>query len=199
MLAYCRKRKDSIDAVVVYALTRFSRNSTDHYAIGAHLRGLGIALRSVTEPIDDSPAGRFMEGILAAMSQFDNEQRAERTRVGLRASAQMGLKRPLGYLNAPRGKRGPSLAPDTERAPLIRKAFALCAEGRPEHEILATITAMGLRTEEGNRISKQFLAKILRNPIYAGWISYKPLGERYRGDFEALVTQELFDQDVASP
>ena len=196
MLAYCRKRKDSIDAVVVYALTRFSRNSTDHYAIGAHLRGLGIALRSVTEPIDDSPAGRFMEGILAAMSQFDNEQR-ERTRVGLRASAQMGrwvFKRPLGYLNSPRGKRGPSLAPDAERAPLVRKAFELCAEGRPEHEILATITSLGLRTEEGNRISKQFLAKILRNPIYAGWISYKPLGERYRGDCESLVTQELFDQ-----
>ena len=197
MLAYCRKHKDTTDAVIVYALTRFSRNSTDHYAIGAHLRGLGIALRSVTEPIDDSPAGRFMEGILAAMSQFDNEQRAERTRVGLRASAQMGrwvFKRPLGYLSSPRGKSGPSLAPDTERAPLIRRAFELCAEGRPEHEIVATITSMGLRTEHGNRISKQFLAKILRNPIYAGWVSYKPLGERYRGDFQPLVTQELFDQ-----
>jgi hypothetical protein len=48
--------------------------------------------------------------------------------------------------------------------------------------------------EEGNRISKQFLAKILRNPIDAGWISYKPLGERYRGDSQPLVTQELFDQ-----
>jgi hypothetical protein len=36
----------------------------------------------------------------------------------------------------------------------------------------ATITAMGLRTEDGNQISKQSLAKILRNPIY--WISYKP-------------------------
>jgi len=77
---YCRKHKDTTDAVVVYTLTRFSRNSTDHYAIGAHLRGLGIALRSVTEPIDDSPAGRLMEGIRVAMSQFDNEQRAERTR-----------------------------------------------------------------------------------------------------------------------
>jgi site-specific DNA recombinase len=196
MLAYCRKHKDTTDAVVVYALTRFSRNSTDHYAIGAHLRGLGISLRSVTEPIDDSPAGRFMEGILAAMSQFDNEQRAERTRVGLRASAQMGrwvFKRPLGYLNSPRGKSGPSLAVDTERAPLIRKAFELCAEGRPEHEIRGTITAMGLRSESGNTISKQFLAKILRNPIYAGWISYKPLGERYKGDFQPVVTQELFN------
>jgi DNA invertase Pin-like site-specific DNA recombinase len=73
----------------------------------------------VTEPIDDSPAGRFMEGIRVAMSQFDNERRAERTRVGLRASVQMGrwvFKRPLGYLNSPRGKSGPSLAPETERA-----------------------------------------------------------------------------------
>ncbi len=141
-----------------------------------------------------------MEGILAAMSQFDNEQRAERTRVGLRASAQMGrwvFKRPLGYLNSPRVKRGPSLATDTERAPLIRKAFELCAEGRSEHEVLATITAMGLRTEEGNRISKQFLAKILRNPTYAGWISYKPLGERYRGDFQPLVSQELVRRGAA--
>jgi hypothetical protein len=104
------------------------------------------------------------------------------------------FKRPLGYPSSPRGKSGPSLAPDTERASLIRKAFELCAEGRPEHEIVATITSMGLRTEHGNRISKQFLAKILRNPIYAGWVSYKPLGERYRGDFEPLVTQELFDR-----
>jgi hypothetical protein len=53
---------------------------------------------------------------------------------------------------------------------------------------------MGLLTEKGNRFSKQFFAKILRNPIYAGWIAYKPLGERYKGDFHPLVTQELFDQ-----
>jgi site-specific DNA recombinase len=70
----------------------------------------------------------------------------------------------------------------------------LCAEGRPEHEILTTLTALGLRTEKGNRVSKQFFAQILRNPIYAGWIAYKPLGERYKGDFHPLVSQELFDQ-----
>jgi DNA invertase Pin-like site-specific DNA recombinase len=60
MLAYCRKRKDSIDAVVVYALTRFSRNSTDHYAIGARLRGLGIALRSVSDRVVALEDGRII-------------------------------------------------------------------------------------------------------------------------------------------
>jgi site-specific DNA recombinase len=66
------------DAVIVHSLTRFSRNSTDHHAIAAALRGLGIAMRSVTEPIDDTPSGRLMEGILASMAQFDNDVRSER-------------------------------------------------------------------------------------------------------------------------
>lgn len=30
--------------------------------------------------------------------------------------------------------------------------------------------------------------------VDAGWISYKPLGERYPGDFQSLVTQEPFDR-----
>lgn len=60
LLAYCRQHKPTVHAVVVYGLSRFSRTSADHHAIAAVLRSAGIALRSVTEPIDDSPAGRSM-------------------------------------------------------------------------------------------------------------------------------------------
>ena len=56
----------------------------------ALLRGYGVALRSVTEPIDDSPAGRFMEGICAAMAQFDNDLKSDRTKVGMRAALERG-------------------------------------------------------------------------------------------------------------
>jgi site-specific DNA recombinase len=49
MLKYCRERRGQVHAVVVYALTRFSRNTLDHHTTRAHLLGLGIALRSVTE------------------------------------------------------------------------------------------------------------------------------------------------------
>jgi len=37
-------------------LTRFAREKCDHFALRAHLKSLGIPLRSATEPIDDTSA-----------------------------------------------------------------------------------------------------------------------------------------------
>jgi DNA invertase Pin-like site-specific DNA recombinase len=46
----------------VYNLTRFAREKYDHFAFRAHLKSLGISLRSATEPIDDTSTGKLMEG-----------------------------------------------------------------------------------------------------------------------------------------
>jgi resolvase-like protein len=70
--------------VIVYNLTRFAREKYDHFALRAHLKSLGIALRSATEPIDDTSTGKLMEGVLAAFAQFDNDVRSDRTRAGMR-------------------------------------------------------------------------------------------------------------------
>src|SRR5690349_14987926 len=67
LLSHCRQHRTRLHAVVVYGLSRFSRNVADHHGIATVLRGFGIVLRSVTEPIDDTPAGRLMETILAGM------------------------------------------------------------------------------------------------------------------------------------
>jgi DNA invertase Pin-like site-specific DNA recombinase len=40
-------------------------------------------LRSVNEPISDDCTGKLMENILAAMAQFDNDQKSERTKAGM--------------------------------------------------------------------------------------------------------------------
>jgi len=45
----------------VYNLTRFAREKYDHFALRAHLKSLGISLRSATEPIDDTSTGKLME------------------------------------------------------------------------------------------------------------------------------------------
>jgi site-specific DNA recombinase len=129
MLATCRKQRGQIHAVIVYALTRFSRNNADHHAIAALLRGQGIALRSVTEPIDDSPAGRFMEGILASMAQFDNDLRRDRTKVGMRAAVERGRwvwPAPIGYRTGIKGRGEPSRRWPTAIAP-SRRCGASCA------------------------------------------------------------------------
>jgi len=126
LLKYCRTLKGKVHFVVVYNLTRFAREKYDHFALRAHLKSLGISLRSATEPIDDTSTGKLMEGVLASFAQFDNDVRSDRTRAGMRAALELGrwtFPAPIGYLNAPKSS-GKSLVPDPERAPLIARALA---------------------------------------------------------------------------
>jgi DNA invertase Pin-like site-specific DNA recombinase len=93
LLKYCRTHKGKVHFVVVYNLTRFAREKYDHVALRAHLKSLGISLRSATEPIDDTSTGKLMEGVLAAFAQFDNDVRSDRTRAGIRADARGDQRR----------------------------------------------------------------------------------------------------------
>ena len=194
LLSQCREEKGKVHAVIVYSLTRFSRNSADHHAIQTPLRGLGIMLRSVTEPIDESPSGRLMEGILASMAQFDNDVRAERVTAGMKAAVERGRwvwLAPMGYVNGDTS-RGPSLIPDPARAPAVREAFALCAGGVRGRPLLQRLTAMGLVSRRGNPLSLNRLYELLRHPVYIGQVRAKDWGADTLGDFEPLVTEEVF-------
>jgi site-specific DNA recombinase len=196
MLAYCRENKGRVKWVVVYAVNRFARSSHDHSATRAFLAALGVSLRSVTENFDESSQGKLMENILAGFAQFDNEVRAERTVAGMKAAVQAGkwtFKAPPGYLNAGRNA-SPSLIHDPDRAPQVKQAFELFACGvHTKQKVLEMVTAAGLRTRHGKPISKQTFDQMLRKPVYAGWLQVKGWGERQRGDFEPLVSQDVFD------
>jgi DNA invertase Pin-like site-specific DNA recombinase len=85
-----------------------------------------VSLRSVNEPISDDSVGRLTENMLAAIAQFDNDQKAERTKAGMLTALNRGhwtWRAPLGYLNGNKKAGEPSLRPDPERAPLIRRAL----------------------------------------------------------------------------
>src|SRR5882672_2190392 len=146
LMQYCRLHKGRVQFVVVFNLTRFAREKYDHFALRAHLKSLGISLRSATEPIDDTSTGKLMEGVLAAFAQFDNDVRSDRTRADMRAALELGrwvFLAPLGYMNTPRAM-GKSMILDPERAPLVRRAFQDFATGRfTKQEVRANITALG--------------------------------------------------------
>jgi DNA invertase Pin-like site-specific DNA recombinase len=171
LLKYCRAHKGEVHFVVVYNLTRFAREKYDHFKLRALLKSLGISLRSATEPIDDTSTGKLMEGVLAAFAQFDNDVRSDRTRAGMRAALELGrwtFPAPLGYLNAPKCS-GASLVHDSERGPLVRRAFEDLATGRyTKQEVIARVTEAGLRSRKGLRLSSQTFGQMVRNPIYIG-------------------------------
>ena len=188
--------KGSISALVVYKFDRFSRNVDDGAVYRLELRKFGVELRSVTEATDNTPGGRLLTTMLSAIGQFDNDQKAERTLSGMKSRVNNGSwvwQAPVGYLNG--SKSGPSLIPDPDRAPLIRKLFELVATG--EHtkvSALATVTALGLRTRKGAKLTQETLRRVLTNPLYVGEIEVKKWGKSIQGDFEPLMERGLFDR-----
>src|SRR5438132_5076685 len=195
LLQYCRINKGRVQFVVVFNLTRFAREKYDHFALRAHLKSLGISLRSATEPIDDTSTGKLMEGVLAAFAQFDNDVRSERTRAGMRMALEQDrwtFIPPVGYLNAPKWT-GKSLMPDPDRAALVTSAFEEFATGRfTKEEVLDSVTRLGLRTRIGSTMNPQTFGRMLTNRLYTGFIDMPHLGVSRRGDFDPLVSDETF-------
>jgi DNA invertase Pin-like site-specific DNA recombinase len=169
LLHFCRTNKGKVQFVVVFNLTRFAREKYDHFALRAHLKSLGISLRSATEPIDDTSTGKLMEGVLAAFAQLDNDVRSDRTRAGMRAALELGrwtFLAPIGYVNAPRAM-GKSLIPDPERAPLVGRAFRDFATGRfTKEEIRKTVATLGLKTRRGLLLPMQIFEPRVAHRIY---------------------------------
>jgi DNA invertase Pin-like site-specific DNA recombinase len=50
----------------------------------------GASIKSVTEHIEDTPVGRFMENMIANVAQFDNDVRAERCSNGMKDTIRDG-------------------------------------------------------------------------------------------------------------
>ena len=194
LLAYCRTHKATVGFVVVHSLSRFSRDTRAHHALVGLLAGWGIALRSATEPISDTPTGRLMESVVSAMAQFENDVKAGRTREGMQAALRMGrwcFPAPLGYLPGARG--GPSLEPDPERADAVRSAFEDFAAGRHTRAtLLRAVTARGLTTRKGRPVAAAVLDTILANPLYAGRVEVAAWGIAVSGDFAPLVSEATF-------
>ena len=193
-LAYLReqnKRSLKVHTFVVTNVDRFARDAFDHAIIRRHLAGLGITLRSVSQPIDETPAGKFMEGIFAALSQFDNDVRGGRTKAGMQEAVRRGQwvwKPPLGYL--PDGK---TLKLDPVRAPLVRLGFERFATGLyTKAQILEELTQRGLRTRQSRDLSAQKWGEMLTNRVYISRIVQRTWDIETAGNWPPLLDEDTF-------
>src|ERR1700730_5750546 len=191
-IAFCRNKNNRVDYFIVYKIDRFARNQDDHVLVRATLRRSGTELRSASEPINESPVGRAMEGMISVFAEFDNNVRTERTKGGMLERIKKGVwvwGAPLGYYRPERG----NIVPDPKAAPLIRLIFEEWTKGTHSYQTLAKLTARkGLRTRRGKTPCAQLMEKILKNPIYCGIIDM--WGEQYKGSFEPIVSEELFSR-----
>ncbi len=194
LIDYCTNKKNSIQAVIAYKVDRVARNIDDYRYIRVLLKRYGVEIKSTSEYFEDTPAGRFMENIIANVAQFDNDVRTERSVGGMRDAMREGRYvwvAPFGYSNEKVAEK--STIVQNEFAPVIRKTFEQIAQNKESVDaIRRRLHSEGLATKTGKIITKSHLYRLLNNETYAGWII--KFGERHKGLFEPIVSEELFEQ-----
>jgi site-specific DNA recombinase len=201
-----------VDYVIVWALSRWARNTIDHWQTRQIIREAGARLISITEPMagEDSAAAFLYESMIATHNQFQSMQTSENVKRGLKQKASVGGTygpARFGYLNdvdiLPDGRRVPVVVIDPDRGPYMTLAFQLYDSG--EYSIAQLVDELDyLRVRSrptkrwpATKIGTSVLQRMLRNPYYVGKIVYKrgtPDEQVFDGRHDPLIDQDTFDR-----
>lgn len=190
LLADASEKK--FDVILVWKLTRFSRNMANLMTACEKLDKLGIGLVSYSEAFDSStPAGRMVRSMLGTVAQFEREVTAENVYMGMLERAKQGKRtchQVLGYdlFGKDSFKINPSEAEYVNFVHdeyLIRKNIS---------EVTELSKDKGYRGKRGRIPSSQSTYIILTRPLYAGYNIFN--GTLYKGDYEPIRTPQQFNK-----
>ena len=206
LLEFCRARKGTFDVLVVYKLDRFARDQYQHHSLRGQLIKMGIILRSATEKIDESPSGKLVEGVLAAVNEYDNEVKRERVKLAMWARVSQGLwpwAPPTGYMVDPGRLADVKLSPhivDRSCADAIIYIFVRFSSGVvSKNTIRKELNKRKIRNHRGKllKFSVQTIDNILNNIYFTGNLKDET-GKIIEGKHDPLIDMTLFRkcQDV---
>jgi DNA invertase Pin-like site-specific DNA recombinase len=189
-----------LDIVIVYKVDRLSRSLLDFAKVMERLGKANASFVSVTQNFSTADAmGRLTMNLLASFAEFEREMISERTRDKIAATRRRGKWTggpcPLGYK-----VEAKKLVINDDEAPVVREAFRLLLE----HRRMSTVASLMNRREllprktkrnPGPRRTKDTIAKVLRNPVYNGFISYYQ--EQHAGEHEPLIDRVTFERAQA--
>lgn len=195
LMLFCKK-KNKVDALIVWKLDRLCRNMTDyHSTILPLLAKNNMKLLSTTEGNDESISGDLARNIWMSFAEYERKLIGMRTSVGMKAKAEKGYfppRAPIGYKDFRASDGQHIIIPDESRALYIRRAFELYSSGSYTLETLKTkLTEEGLTTRRTKAINKATLHNILKNPVYMGSFVWR--GKRYdNAKHKPIIKPSLF-------
>ena len=213
MIAQAKQKNPPFAVILVWKLSRFARNREDSILYKAMLRKHGVQVVSINEPIDDSPAGRMLEGMIEVVDEFYSANLSVDTVRGMNENASRGFlnggRAPCGYRRV-KVKVGEiekaKLEPDPAHAPIVKRVFQMCLDGMGVKEIAKKLNAQGYKTRDNHHWTNTVLYYMLTNETYTGVTVFN--GYRYwdtkgdrtqkkirvEGTHPALVTKEQFER-----
>jgi site-specific DNA recombinase len=192
-------REGKAHGIVIHKIDRSARNLKDWADLGS-LIDSGIEVHFANESLDlKSRGGRLSADIQAVVAADYIRNLREETKKGIYGRLKQGLypfPARVGYLNT--GKGNPKEL-DPVQAPLVKQVFELYASGNIGlNALVEKMYEAGLRNKNAQKISRNGLVCILKNPFYMGLIKVEKIQELFVGIHEPIVTKALFDevQDV---
>jgi len=184
-------RQNKVDIVLAYKIDRLTRSPKDFYQLIEFLEKYNVSFISTTERFDTStPAGRLLRNIMLTFAQFERELTSERTKDKLIERAKKGFcnggKAPFGYQ-----RKDKKLVIVKKQAETIRLIFETYLENSSVDSVYQLLKNKDIKTNKGNYFTKGLLARVLRNPTYAGKIRYA--GNLYQGIHQPIISEELFE------
>jgi site-specific DNA recombinase len=175
MISTARRPDKPFDLILVYKYSRFARNREDSILFKAMLKKNGIQVVSITEPFDDTPTGRLLQGIIESLDEFYSDNLGEGVTRGMRESASRGFylsaKPPYGYRKV-RVKDGSKERTKLELNPsqvnIIQAIFNDILNGKGIIEIVRELNAKAIPGPKEKGWSKNDLYGLLNNEIYTG-------------------------------
>lgn len=213
MMGLSKQKEHPFTVILVWKLSRFARNREDSILYKAMLRKHGVQIVSINEPIDDSPAGRMLEGMIEVVDEFYSANLSSDTIRGMNENASRGFlnggRAPYGYRRV-KVKVGEiekaKLEVVPEHAPIVKRVFQMCQDGMGVKEIAKKLNAEGYKTRASHEWTNTVLYYMLTNEAYTGvtvfngyryWDSKAGKAQkaiRIDGTHEALVTREQFEK-----
>ena len=190
MLKFIKDRKNRIDAVVVYSISRFTRGGVKSFSLVDELMDRGITVFSATSSYDARTSdGRMQQCLDMMIAERENSTKSQAVKDAGAKALRIGRwiqKPPRGY--DMQTTREEQIFTVTDEGRMIRDAFRMkLDENLTNEEVRERMKARGLD------ISKQNWSNIFGNIFYAGYFSHNFLeGEVIKGPHEPLVSLDDF-------
>ena len=202
-------RDAKFHTILVWKLSRFSRNLFDSVTYQAILEQRGVELISITEPIDDSPAGRMIRAMIQTINAFSSDTLGEDVRRGLRKLVQRGFypHHPVSYgLKLVKTKEKDDepahykIVLDPPYSDVVRRLFLEAIAGRTDKDIREGLHDDGILSPTGKEWWPPSTIDILLNKLtnagYAEWGVSSKSGDEpllIPDHHEGIVTPEEYE------
>lgn len=196
LLAYAKANSHRLDGLLFYKVDRAARNLFDYVELERLESESGIQFISVSQPTENTPAGRMQRRVLASMASFYTEQQSLDVREGLARRVQSGLfvsKSPFGYRNIRINGRS-IVEINPESAAVVRRAFELYAHHNHTLDTLGeALLAEGvLYCPSMPKFTRSKLHTLLTDRSYIGEVRHK--GQWLPGTHDPIVDRATWDR-----